>query len=102
MQSLSATTPSSSSKLSLRRAATANSKSSFSTSPIPRSNAANNTHGANPAVTYQAPFLKRISPNPRVRAGLVVGLVAMTACEGYMLTKYWPTLFGGDGKERKQ
>ncbi|KAL2197914.1 hypothetical protein P885DRAFT_76626 [Corynascus similis CBS 632.67] len=60
----------------------------FSTSHAMRSNSAR--PNANPS--YTAFSLKKMMPNPRIRAAIYVGFVLMAAAESYMWVTCWPKL----------
>lgn len=70
-------------------------KTYLSTTSIYRNNN-NNNHNANPNAnpSYPSISLRRLIPNPRLRAAVYAGLGAMALAEGYMWVKFWPRITG--------
>ncbi|KAK4034586.1 hypothetical protein C8A01DRAFT_38940 [Parachaetomium inaequale] len=74
----------------------------FSTTRAVRSSGSPNMNAnanANGNPSYPAFSLKRIAPNPRVRAALYGAFVFLAAAEGYMWVTYGPRIMGWETKE---
>lgn len=75
-------------------------KTYLSTTSIYRNSNSNANPNTNPS--YPSISLRRLIPNPRLRAAVYAGLGAMALAEGYMWVKFWPRITGKEANKSEE